>query len=252
MKTTFRYIQFVIFLALMPTVFAQNSSGVVKYTITSNWRKMMANNKAISQESKDRSAYVWGSGDSEDESYAELKFNSRACRFEFLPDEEEELYRRTDDDAYIIYRNREENQTFDYQNFMGKLYVIEDSISCQNWKIGHGMKEIAGHICIDAYCYDTIKEKEIVAWFALDLPMLIGPDRYCGLPGMILEVNESNGALVYTATTLLFSDEEMPIDKPTYKKKTKFITHTQYEEMIFKQVSDSKKQGRPYFWSIGY
>ncbi|MDR3048187.1 MAG: GLPGLI family protein [Bacteroidales bacterium] len=251
MNKLFEYVQIALFFAFFPALYAQNSNGVIKYTVATDWRQMMETNKSLSQESKDRSAYVWGKN-SEYKSYAELKFNTIASRYEKLRDENNERWSRADDHVYILYRNREENKMFDYQTFLEKSYGIEDTLVCQNWKIRNSMKEVAGHICIDAFYYDSIKEKEVVAWFALDMPISIGPDIYCGLPGIILEVNEGNGAKVYTATSLILSEEEIPISKPECKKKTKMITYSQFKEMIRKQVTDSNKLGRPYFWVIDY
>jgi GLPGLI family protein len=110
------------------------------------------------------------------------------------------------------------------------------------------MREIAGHICMNAFYYDTIKEKEVIAWFALDLPVSIGPNQYCGLPGMILEINEANGALVYTATNVLLSNETIEIPKPTVKKKIKVISYSEYDKKIIDYIKECKKTQRPYFW----
>ena len=110
------------------------------------------------------------------------------------------------------------------------------------------MKEVAGRICMNASCYDSLKSKEVVAWFALDLPIPAGPDRYCGLPGMIMEINEANGALVYTATNVLLSEEMMEIKKPEVKKKRKVIDYQEYNTIISKYIAECKKMQRPYFW----
>jgi GLPGLI family protein len=110
------------------------------------------------------------------------------------------------------------------------------------------MKEVAGHICMNASFYDTLKGKEVIAWFALDLPVSIGPDKYCGLPGMILEISEGNGAVVYTATSVLFSNEPIEIKMPVVKKKIKTINNQEYNKRIFDYIKECKKMQRPYFW----
>jgi len=229
--------------------FAQEN-GVVTYTITHNWTKKIATCEYISKAEKERSAYVWGN-ESEYEYKAELKFNASEYRFE-LKEEEEAASYRWRKDAYIIYRDLNNGKIFDITTLLSKEYVIEDTLICQNWKIKNDMKEVAGHICMNASFYDTVKGKEVIAWFALDLPVSIGPDKYCGLPGMILEINEANGAVVYTATTVLLSNEKVEIIKPTAKKKTKILTSEEYNKKIMDYIDECKKMQRPYFWSIEF
>jgi GLPGLI family protein len=135
---------------------------------------------------------------------------------------------------------------------LSKDYVIQDSISCQNWKIKNDMKEVCGHICMNASWYDAIKEKEVIVWFALDLPVSIGPDKYCGLPGIILEVNEANGAIIYTATHILLMEDKIEIEKPTVRKNRKVITTEEYHKIVSKYIEECKRMQRPYCWGIPF
>lgn len=193
-------------------------------------------------------AYVWGN-QKEYVIKATLKFDVNKYRFEYNADEENNAWRK---EEYIVYRDREKNETFDVLNIIDKPFVIQDSIVCQSWKIKNNLKEVAGRICMNATYYDTVKEKEVEAWFALDLPIPLGPDKYCGLPGMILEINEANGAVIYTATTILLSDESMNIEKPVVKKNRKIISLRDYNQKIIAYINESKKSQRPYFWGIAF
>ena len=224
--------------------FAQEN-GVVNYSIAHNWTKKFASCEYIPKADRERQLYVWG-GAREYVENAELKFDANASRYEITGNESTSTYKWRED-AYIIYRDREKVETFDVMTLLNKEYVIQDSIICQPWKIRNDMKEVAGHICMNASFYDTIKGKEVIAWFALDLPVPIGPDKYCGLPGMILEINEANGALVYTATSVLLSNEPVEIRKPVVKKKIKTITYTELNKKVIEYINECKKQQRPYF-----
>ena len=235
-------------LFLINHCFSQES-GIVNYTVTTNWTKMMESSKTMSKADRERMTYVWGN-DREYEREAELKFNPNEYRFDYKEDEDNVRWRKGDD--YIIYRDRENNETFDVMSLLGKDYVIQDSIVCQHWKIKNDMKEIAGRICMNASYYDPVREKEIIAWFALDLPISIGPNKYCGLPGMILEINEANGAVVYTATSIIFSEEEIEIAKPVVKKGRKNITYEEYNKKISDYIKECKKMQRPYFFGISF
>ena len=224
-------------------------SGIITYTVSHNWTKKIESCKTMSKTERDRMAYVWGDN-REYTVKAELKFNPTADRFEYQENEEYSQWRKGDD--YIIYRDREKNETFDVLSLLNKQYVIQDSLICQNWKIKNDMREVAGRICMNASYFDPVKEKEVIAWFALDLPVPLGPNKYCGLPGMILEINEANGAVIYTATNILLSDENVEIAKPTVKKKRKIITQSEYDKKVRKYIEECEKMQRPYFWGIAF
>jgi len=240
-------ISILIFLLIINTL--SQESGIVYYTVSHNWTKKIESSKTMSKTERERMTYVWGSN-REYEQKAELKFNFKQYRFDYKEDENNTHWRKGDD--YIIFRDRESGTTFDVLSLLGKQYVLQDSITCRQWKIKNDMKEIAGRICMNASYYDPVREKEVVAWFALDLPIPIGPDIYCGLPGMILEVNEANGAVVFTATSILLSDDEVEIIKPTIKKSRKSISQQEYDKKILDYINDCKKMQRPYFWGISF
>jgi GLPGLI family protein len=224
-------------------------NGVITYSFVRDYSKMYAACDYISKTDRERQAYTWG-GRSFDFK-AELRFNANAYRFEYNREEVGGSFQRRQED-YFIYRDRQNGKTFDVMTLLDKEYVIQDTLVCQNWKIKNDMKEIAGHICMNASFYDSIRGKEVIAWFALDLPIPLGPQRYCGLPGMILEINEANGAQIYTATSVFLSEEKMEIEKPVVKKVRKNITYLEYDKLIRNFIAESKKMQRPYFFGIPF
>jgi len=204
----------------------------------------------IPKSERERLSYVWSGDNNEWTEKAELKFNATEYLFKKKEDDESRSWRKSED--YFIYRDLTKKGTFDVMTVLSKQYVIQDTLVCQSWKIKNDMREIAEHICMNASYYDSIREKEIIAWFALDLPFPIGPDKYCGLPGLILEINEANGAVVYTATSVLLSHEKLEIEKPVVKKKRKVISFQEYNNIVSKYISECKKMQRPYFWGISF
>jgi len=204
----------------------------------------------IPKAERERLSYVWSGEGNEWTEKAELNFNANEYLYFEKEDEDSRRWRKNED--YFIYRDFTKKVTFDVMTVLSKPFVIQDTLVCQNWKIKNDMKEIANHICMNASFYDSIKGKEVIAWFALDLPISIGPDRYCGLPGLILEINEANGAVVYTATNVLLSNEKLVIDKPVVKKKRKTINNQEYYNMVIKYINECKKLQRPYFWGIPF
>ncbi len=71
-----------------------------------------------------------------------------------------------------------------------------------NWEIKEDTMTIAGHICRKAL---LVREggKDLTAWYALDIPVMDGPETFFGLPGLILEVQDS-GTWVIRASSVEF------------------------------------------------
>ncbi|MDO6490130.1 MULTISPECIES: GLPGLI family protein [unclassified Cellulophaga] len=88
----------------------------------------------------------------------------------------------------------------------------------KKWKIHKENKLIGKHLCYKATTIDTVNNSKgthqfkVNVWFTTQLPPYFGPSAYCGLPGLILEVE--NGKMKLTAT-------EVSIVKPFKIRKPK-------------------------------
>jgi GLPGLI family protein len=231
---------------------AQVREGEVKYLITHDWVKKMSAIDYISKAQRDRLAYVWG-GRSQWSEYALLYFSPDQSRYE----ESEETVGNTDDgfshkrDEYIIFRDLAHGRKYDVMKVLGKLYVIDDTLLHPQWKILNDMREIAGHICMNASWEDTLKMQKVIAWFALDIPVSSGPERFGGLPGLILEVNINNGAMIISAESLIPQEMSSKITKPHYKR-AKRITEDAYHKILKDYFAQRRKMEEPPFWGIRY
>jgi len=230
---------------------AQSSSGRINYTVKHDWVKKIIAVDYMSKSKREQFQYMWGSS-SEYTEKSVLLFNSNSYFYEEPVDEESNYGFSWKSSEYLIYRNTKENLTYDVIRFQNKLYVIEDSIQYPKWKILNDLKEVAGHICMNASWYDEIKMNKVIAWFALDWPASFGPERYGGLPGVILEINVNDGAQIITADKIELFDTDTIINKPSHKKKHKIINEEHYKEIMQKYINDCKKQETPYFWGIRY
>jgi GLPGLI family protein len=104
---------------------------------------------------------------------------------------------------------------------------------------------------MDASWYDTLKQQQVIAWFAMDMPISGGPERFCGLPGMILEVEINDGALVITADKIEMKPLTVEMDLPK-KIKGKFIHEDDYYKVLRKHFDERKKEEEPPFWGVRY
>ena len=127
--------------------------------------------------------------------------------------------------AGLQYKNIKSQQFLQDQEFFGKQFLISDSLSKLDWKLGTETKQIGQYLCMKATTTKTVdefdwrsmrrkskpnkdtevkkdstvtsisedievpKQIEVTAWYAPQIPVSQGPGDFWGLPGLILEVN---------------------------------------------------------------
>lgn len=146
------------------------------------------------------------------------------------------------------YLNQTEGKVVLKQEFMGKDYLIEDSVRVSPWKFGTETKTIQGYECRQAYYTDetqvmrngesTTEKREITAWYTSQIRPFLGPDRFNSLPGAILALDINNGERVLVATKIELRELKKNELKPHTKgEKT---TQAEYRKMVEEQM---KKMG---------
>jgi len=252
---TKRIVFFVISIAVCCLSFnsnAQQTEGTIKYLTTYNWVKMINSCEYLSRDRKDKASYMWGN-DSEWKMYTLLYFTTQKSKFE---NSEEKADPRDDEgyagrkETFFMTCDFEKNTTYDAITMLGKVYLISDSLKTPDWKILNDMKEVAGHVCMNASLNDSIRGQKIIAWFALDIPVQAGPDRFFGLPGMILEVNINNGAKVMTAEKIEMKALTSEFDLPK-KLKGKKVSGSEYYA-ILKKFYYEKRQAEEFPWGVNF
>lgn len=136
------------------------------------------------------------------------------------------------------------NKTFKrYEEYAQQPFQVSGSLESIRWKVDPvSTKEILGYTCMKATATetesrtmpifeeggkvtmkDTVITNQIVAWFTDGIESQVGPDKYNGLPGLILGVEVNGGAVSYTATNIdkkAVSEADMKINSKG-KKMTK-------------------------------
>lgn len=231
---------------------AQETEGVIRYLILHNWSKKMAAVDYISKQQRDKIAYMWGNR-SEWKQFSNLYITPTETKYE----ESEEKAEADDEgyswrkEVYCIKRNYAANTMQDVIQMLGKTYIIEDSLRAPDWKILNELKEVAGHMCMKASWTDTIKQQKVIAWFAMDIPLSAGPERFFGLPGLIMEVDLNDGAMLISADKIDLKKIGSELDLPK-KIKGKRISEAEYTAILKKHIDEKRKAEEPYFWGIRY
>jgi GLPGLI family protein len=143
-----------------------------------------------------------------------------------------------------IYLNQTEGRITSKQEFMGKEYLIEDSVRLSPWKFGTETKTIQGYDCKQAYYTDESRPErklEITAWYTDKIRPFLGPDRFNTLPGAVLAVDINNGERVMLANKIEMRElKKNELKAPTSGIKT---TQKEFRKMVDEQMEKMRANG---------
>ena len=111
-----------------------------------------------------------------------------------------------------------------------------------DWAIHTEKKEFLGYSCIRATT--EFRGRNYEAWFAPSIPLFEGPWKFCGLPGLIMQIQDSENHYQFECIGI-----ENPINKTIkyWDSVYKEVTRTQYMT-ILKRMYNSPSQ---WFQSLG-
>lgn len=88
------------------------------------------------------------------------------------------------------------------EEFMGKDYLIEDSIAVMPWKFSAEVRQVLDYDCQKASYFDEARNQKIVAWYTTKLRPALGPESFNGLPGAVMMIDINDGERVVVARSV--------------------------------------------------
>ena len=155
---------------------------------------------------------------------------------------------------------------YEERAFFEKEFLIVDSLKQYKWKLSEETKTIAKQLCKKATTMITApqmrmrvsmggpgnnadttantprapKETELVVWYAENIPVSFGPDNYSGLPGVIMEIDQDNGATVTTAVEVSAKYPKKELVAPSKGDK---MNRAQFQENMQKLMQEMQRGG---------
>nr|WP_315219845.1 GLPGLI family protein [uncultured Flavobacterium sp.] len=164
------------------------------------------------------------------------------------------------------------------KEFMGKEFLVIDSLPKFNWKLESETKQIGGYNCYKATAvreasktdfrnfrpknqddkkddakktttekttnfedsFEIPKEIVITAWYSPEIPINQGPENYWGLPGLILEINDGK-TVILCSKIVLNAKDKVVIKAPA---KGKEVTQKEYDETVIKKMEEFREMNR--------
>ncbi|MGV7106332.1 GLPGLI family protein [Flavobacterium sp. U410] len=159
-----------------------------------------------------------------------------------------------------FYKDFKKKQFVTNKDLFGKEFLVIDSLEQFNWIMTNEQKKIGNYTCYKAQItipvtekdieeYENFKKKKedgktqlfsitepkdqvIEAWYTLDIPVSNGPGKYWGLPGLILELHESNTTYL-CSKIVLNTNEKIEIKAP---KSGKIVTQKEFDKIQEKKL----------------
>jgi len=176
--------------------------------------------------------------------------------------------------AGMQYKNIKSQQFLQDQEFFGKQFLITDSLSKLDWKLGTETKQIGQYLCMKATAVKTVdefdwrsmrrkpkskevkqaevqkdstvtsvsedieipKQIEVTAWYTPQIPVSQGPGDFWGLPGLILEVN-SDKTTILCSKIIMNPQEKVQIKAP---EKGEVVSRKEYNETVKKKMEEMR------------
>ncbi len=123
----------------------------------------------------------------------------------------------------IFFKSFKDSTIYYDDNIFSKVFQVKDSIYLFDWQLTGVTKSILGYNCQEATTH--FRGRIYSAYFTTALPYADGPWKFGALPGLILEVQSTDAAFHYVATSIEKSD--MPVKIPAVKH-ANYITWAAY------------------------
>lgn len=175
------------------------------------------------------------------------------------------------------YKNvKDKTYTVD-KEFMGKEFLVKDTLTTYKWNMESETRVIGGYTCYKATAVvpasktdfrnyrpkkeedkaaadkkdetkktnfmddiDLPKEITVTAWYTPEIPLSQGPEGYWGLPGLILEVNDGK-TVILCSKVVMNSKEKAAIKEPSNGK---IVTQKEYDDIVVKKMEEMSEMNQ--------
>jgi GLPGLI family protein len=94
-----------------------------------------------------------------------------------------------------------------YKNGTYSQYVVSEKMNDILWKLSAEEKKIGNYLCKKATA--TYKGRNYTAWYTLQVPLLFGPWKLHGLPGMIVEAYDAENFISFKLVTVKIKKQRL-------------------------------------------
>lgn len=141
---------------------------------------------------------------------------------------------------YVIINELDDSKIVYHQKILKDNFSYKESPAF-NWKISKEKKEVSGYSCQKAIT--DYGGRKYSAWFTSEIPVSSGPYKFGGLPGLIIEISDTDNDYNFKLIKLKKLDSSILLDNDPNTIKTEkdiFLkVLKEYEENPFKKMEQT-------------
>lgn len=154
-----------------------------------------------------------------------------------------------DPEGLQIYKNFPKKQMRMREFAMMEIYISEEPTMPKfKWKITGNKRKIGDYDCQEATT--SFRGRDWSVWFATAIPVSDGPWKFYGLPGLIIEAEDSKKEFAFRLTSIeypyetkedvfKFSEKGKKVDFKTFQK----AEDIEFEKMRQKAIAEHRSRG---------
>ena len=132
-------------------------------------------------------------------------------------------------------------------DLLGKVFLIEDSLKTNAWKLQGDTKNIGNYTSFKATLErevesdmdnDSKETQTVTAWYTPQIPVSNGPEKFQGLPGLILEISYDSQTIL-CSKILLNPAKQITIKQPTTGDS---VSQSEFDAISVKKMKEMESQ----------
>lgn len=136
----------------------------------------------------------------------------------------------------IMYKNLPEKKITIKTYLAGSPYVYEELYKKPVWKLLKDTKTINGYWCKKATTY--FKGRNYQAWYTTEIPVSDGPWKFCGLPGLILNIQDDKEEVSFVCQSITLPKTKIYIFKDVDTSHTIKLNKKEFNKIFEKYMEN--------------
>ncbi len=145
---------------------------------------------------------------------------------------------------YFVFKDFSKKKLL-FSDYIGSTkQLVTDTLNNFKWNVKNERQKIGSFNCKKATT--SFRGRFYEAWYTEDVPLRNGPWKFCGLPGLIIKIKDSNSDFIYELTGINLKEkfDDKLISIPSKFVNDKVITYKEFRSLYKKKLDANIKLSR--------
>jgi GLPGLI family protein len=146
--------------------------------------------------------------------------------------QENKIHIKIENKESFLIKDYSKNILYTTEHFFSQITYVQDSLHNMVWELSNEVKNILGEKCNLAKT--RFRGRNYFAYYTNNIPLIDGPWKFGGLPGLILEIRSDDNLYEFIAVKIIKNDTQKIYLSDI--SKYKFVNWQQYTELFIKTI----------------